>query len=163
MKTVIKNLFSERYIRPLKAFLSQGLSPLMMARTIAAGFCIGIIPVPGTSTLLCTAVSLIFRMNLALIQFINYAVFPLQILLVIPFYKAAARMINSGILQDFPGSLIAEFNTDWWGAFNGSFQVILTAFLIWLVLSIPLYLLVRKMTSAILFKLKTSKEKASDL
>jgi hypothetical protein len=87
----------------------------------------------------------------------------LQILLVIPFYKAAARMINSGILQDFPGSLIAEFNTDWWGAFNGSFQVILTAFLIWLVLSIPLYLLVRKMTSAILFKLKTSKEKASDL
>lgn len=163
MKAFIKNLFSERYLKPVKAFLSQGLSPLIMARTIAAGCCIGIIPVPGTSTLLCTAVAILFKMNLALIQVINYAVFPLQIILAIPIYKAAAWMINSEMLQDFPETLIAAFNDDWWGAINNSFKVIFTAFLIWLLLSAPLFWLVNKMASAMLLKLKADKGNARDL
>ncbi|HCT70152.1 hypothetical protein SDC9_21773 [bioreactor metagenome] len=163
MKPVIKILLSERYLKPVKAFLSQGLSPLIMARTIAAGCCIGIIPVPGTSTLLCTAVALLFKMNLALIQVINYAVFPLQILLAIPFYKAAAWMINSEMLQDFPETLIAAFNADWWGAINNSFQVIFTAFLIWLLLSVPLFWLVGKIVSAMLLKLKADTDNTRDL
>ena len=163
MKPVIKILLSERYLKPVKAFLSQGLSPLIMARTIAAGCCIGIIPVPGTSTLLCTAVALLFKMNLALIQVINYAVFPLQILLAIPFYKAAAWMINSEMLQDFPETLIAAFNADWWGAINNSFQVIFTAFLIWLLLSVPLFWLVGEIVSAMLLKLKADTDNTRDL
>ncbi len=163
MKPVIKILLSERYLKPVKAFLSQGMSPLIMARTIAAGCCIGIIPVPGTSTLLCTAVALLFKMNLALIQVINYAVFPLQILLAIPFYKAAAWMINSEMLQDFPETLIAAFNADWWGAINNSFQVIFTAFLIWLLLSVPLFWLVGKIVSAMLLKLKADTDNTRDL
>ncbi|GAP44378.1 uncharacterized protein conserved in bacteria [Lentimicrobium saccharophilum] len=163
MKAFIKNLLSESYIKPVKAFLLQGLSPLMMARTIAAGCCIGIIPVPGSSTLLCTAVAILFKMNLALIQVINYAVFPLQILLAIPFYKAAARMINSEMLQDFPETLIAAFNADWWGAINNSFQVIFTAFLIWLLLSVPFFWLVNKIASVLLLKLKADTDNARDL
>ena len=141
MKPVIKILLSERYLKPVKAFLSQGMSPLIMARTIA----------------------LLFKMNLALIQVINYAVFPLQILLAIPFYKAAAWMINSEMLQDFPETLIAAFNADWWGAINNSFQVIFTAFLIWLLLSVPLFWLVGKIVSAMLLKLKADTDNTRDL
>jgi uncharacterized protein (DUF2062 family) len=70
------------------SFFSQGISPHKLSLAVAFGFCIGIIPILGTSTLVCTGVALAFRLNMPLIQAVNYVAYPIQLLLFIPFLKA---------------------------------------------------------------------------
>jgi len=70
------------------SFFTQGISVKDLSLAIAFGICIGIIPVLGVATLLCTGVALFFRLNMPVIQAINYAVYPLQLILFIPFFQA---------------------------------------------------------------------------
>ncbi len=54
---------------------------------MAIGVVVGNIPILGISTLLCTAIALAFRLNLAAIQIVQAAMAPTQILLIIPFVR----------------------------------------------------------------------------
>ncbi|MGD0628266.1 MAG: DUF2062 domain-containing protein [Terracidiphilus sp.] len=67
--------------------LRQGISPRRLALTLALGFAIGCIPVVGIPTLVCAALALALRLNLPAIQAANYAVMPLQLLLIVPFVR----------------------------------------------------------------------------
>ncbi len=67
--------------------LRQGISPRRLAVTLALGFAIGCIPVVGIPTLVCAALALALRLNLPAIQAANYAVMPLQLLLIVPFVR----------------------------------------------------------------------------
>jgi len=79
--------FSERKIvEPLKGFLTQGLGSNELALSIAFGVTIGTMPVLGVTTILCGLVAIILRLNLPVIQFANYLVYPLQVVLLAPFY-----------------------------------------------------------------------------
>lgn len=71
----------------LSGWLRQGISPRRLALTLALGFAIGCIPVIGIPTLLCTALALALRLNMPAIQAANYAVMPLQLLLIAPFVR----------------------------------------------------------------------------
>ena len=113
MKRRFKIIFKRKVTNPLINFLKQGLTPEMLSRTIASALLVGTIPIPGTSTLLCTALSLGFRMNLALIQLVNYLVFPLQILLFVPFYTLASK-ISGKVLFLNASEISAQFAGDNW-------------------------------------------------
>ncbi len=130
----------------------MGLSPERISHTIALGACLGTVPVPGTSTLLCTFVSLAFRLNLPLIQFINYAVFPLQIFLLIPYYKGAAFLTGNQILENFPEVFFETFKENWFEAFFSGIVLIAAAVFIWLLVSVPVYFAIQKITKPILEK-----------
>ncbi len=80
---------------PILALLRMGASPRTLAWSIAAGVLIGINPLLGTTTLLCLAVSFLFRLNVVATQIANHVVFPLQILLVIPFIRFGARVFRT--------------------------------------------------------------------
>ncbi len=69
------------------AWLRQGISPRRLALSLALGFAIGCIPVVGIPTLLCAALALALRLNLPAIQAANYAVMPLQLMLIVPFVR----------------------------------------------------------------------------
>jgi len=71
----------------LLAFIKQGLSPEKLALCVALGVVIGVFPALGTTTLLCALAALALRLNLAAIQSVNYVVYPLQFLALIPFYR----------------------------------------------------------------------------
>ncbi|MGO9336900.1 MAG: DUF2062 domain-containing protein [Terracidiphilus sp.] len=75
--------------------LRQGISPRRLALTLALGFAIGCIPVVGIPTLVCAALALTLRLNLPAIQAANYAVMPLQLLLIVPFVRLGGRLIAS--------------------------------------------------------------------
>ena len=64
-------------------FLKQGLTPRDLALTIALGSVIGVFPVLGMTTILCTLAAVTLRLNLPALQSINWAVAPLQLLLLI--------------------------------------------------------------------------------
>src|ERR1700691_2351384 len=68
-------------------WLRQGMSPRRLALTLALGFAVGCIPVVGIPTLVCAALALTLRLNLPAIQAANYAVMPLQLLLIVPFVR----------------------------------------------------------------------------
>lgn len=73
--------------RRVLAFLAQGLTPEKLALCVTLGLVVGVIPVLGSTTILLAAIALLFRLNLPAIQSVNWIVYPLQLALLIPFYR----------------------------------------------------------------------------
>ena len=83
----MKDWLRRRLVEPLLALLSQGISPPRLALCVAIGIVIGNIPILGVSTIICTFVALIFRLNLPAMQLVQGAMAPTQVLLIIPFVR----------------------------------------------------------------------------
>lgn len=79
--------------------LRQGISPRRLALTLALGFAVGCIPVVGIPTLVCAALAVALRLNLPAIQAANYAVMPLQLLLIVPFVRLGGWLVASNHTQ----------------------------------------------------------------
>ncbi len=77
--------------------LKQGITPEKIALTIALGCFIGVIPMLGTTTILCTLAALAFRLNIPAIQMVNGIVYPLQLILLIPFYRMGAWIFGADV------------------------------------------------------------------
>ena len=82
-----ETLWRRKVVRPILEFFRQGLTPEKLSFTIALGITLGVIPVLGSTALLCTLAAIAFRLNLAAIQIVNWLVYPLQLILLIPFYR----------------------------------------------------------------------------
>ena len=82
----LRVIASRKIFEPLGRFLAQGLSAKEMALSIAIGVTLGTMPVLGIATILCALAAIVLRLNLPVIQFANYLVYPLQITLLAPFY-----------------------------------------------------------------------------
>jgi uncharacterized protein (DUF2062 family) len=84
----LKDWLKRRVLEPLLAFLKQGMSPERLALCVAIAVVVGNIPILGVSSILCTAIALLFRLNLPAIQLVQWLMAPTQILLIIPFVRA---------------------------------------------------------------------------
>lgn len=84
-----------RILEPVLALLQQGVTPRRLAVSLACGFVIGIVPVLGVSTVLCTLVALALRLNLVAIQVANFAASPFQLLLIIPFVRLGETLVGA--------------------------------------------------------------------
>jgi uncharacterized protein (DUF2062 family) len=118
---------------------SQGVSPRRLALTLALGLAIGCIPVVGIPTLVCAALALTLRLNLPAIQAANYAVMPLQFLLIVPFVRLGTWLFASGQMPAVRASAFAHASPlTLIHAFGG---LAAQALLAWLVLAIPAVIL----------------------
>jgi uncharacterized protein (DUF2062 family) len=73
----------------------MGATPERLAWSIAIGLLIGINPILGSTTILCLALAFVFRLNVAASQLGNHIVYPLEIILVIPFIHVASRVFHT--------------------------------------------------------------------
>jgi uncharacterized protein (DUF2062 family) len=89
------NWIYRRVALPILALLRMGASPEKLAWSIAAGLLIGINPILGSTTLLCLAIAFVFRLNLAASQIGNHVVYPLELVLIIPFIHIASRVFHT--------------------------------------------------------------------
>lgn len=80
-------------------WLRQGISPQRLALTLALGFAIGCLPMVGLPTALCLVLAFALKLNMPAIQAANYAVMPLQLVLVAPFVRMGGWLISSGPRQ----------------------------------------------------------------
>ena len=88
--------FWQRYVvAPILAQLKQGITPEKVALTLALGGVLGIFPILGASTALCAGVAIWLRLNQPIIQLVNYLVYPLQLILLIPFYRAGEQLFGA--------------------------------------------------------------------
>jgi len=84
-----------RILEPLLKLLSEGLAPSRLALCVAVGIVIGTIPILGVSTILCTLIALMFRLNLPAIQLAQWAMAPIQLLLIIPFVRLGEWLLRA--------------------------------------------------------------------
>lgn len=83
----MRNWLARRLLEPLLSLFKQGMSAERLALCVAIGIVVGNIPILGLSTLLCTVVALVFRLNLPAIQLVQAAMAPTQLLLIIPYVR----------------------------------------------------------------------------
>ena len=90
----IRRFLRRRLIEPIIELLRQGVTPDKIALSLAFGLGLGIFPVLGVSTVLCTVAAIALRLNLPAIQLVNYLASPLQLLLIIPFVRVGEHVVN---------------------------------------------------------------------
>jgi uncharacterized protein (DUF2062 family) len=88
------SFWQQRVVTPIVNQLKQGITPEKIALTIALGILISIFPIFGATTILCALAAFFLRLNQPIIQIINYLAYPLQIVLLIPFYRAGEHMLR---------------------------------------------------------------------
>jgi uncharacterized protein (DUF2062 family) len=92
----VRHWLRGKLLEPLLEFLVQGISPHRLALCVAIGVVVGNIPVLGVSTILCTLIAVILRLNLPAIQLVQAAMAPTQILLMIPFLRLGEWLSHAG-------------------------------------------------------------------
>lgn len=128
---------------PLLDQLKLGTSPQKLAWTIAAGMTLGIFPVLGTRAWLCLVTGLIFKLNQPVIHTFKSLVYPLHLLLIIPFIQLGQRLFGKpalaltldGLKKHFEGGYAAFCHEFGW--------IILRAATAWLLVA-PVLLIVVK-------------------
>jgi len=89
------NWIYRRIALPVLALLRMGATPEKLAWSLAAGLLIGINPILGSTTVLCLALAFVFRLNVAASQLGNHIVYPLELILIIPFIHVASRIFHT--------------------------------------------------------------------
>lgn len=105
-----------RMARPIVDLLGQGVTPEKMALSVALGAALGVFPVLGTTTALCALAAFVLRLNLPAIQLVNYFVYPLQIALLIPFFRVGERLFGAPHLPLSLAQILAAVHASFWGA-----------------------------------------------
>jgi uncharacterized protein (DUF2062 family) len=90
----VRAFVQRRVVGPILDLLRQGVTPEKIALSLAFGLGIGIFPVLGVSTVLCTVVAIVLRLNLPAIQIVNYLASPLQLVLIIPFVRVGEHLLG---------------------------------------------------------------------
>ena len=119
--------------------LRQGLTPHKLSMTCAMGVVIGIFPVFGTTTILCFGIAIAFRLNIPLIQLVNYLVAPLQLIFIIPFIKMGTILFR---LNPFPynmDQLVQLYREDFFLLLKEAGVALALGVGVWATFSIPLF------------------------
>ncbi|MFH0736411.1 MAG: DUF2062 domain-containing protein [bacterium] len=127
----LKTIFSNKYVTPVKNLLMQGTSPKLLAIGIAGALVIGLFPVLGSTTLLCTIFAFAFRLNLPLIQLVNFSVYPLQLILIIPFMKMGDLIFGYEKMSYGFNDIIKLISNDTLHAINILWYVTIQAIGVW--------------------------------
>ena len=101
-----------RVVQPVVALLTQGITPEKIALSLAMGIVLGVFPVLGSTTLLCAVAAVVFRLNLPAIQLVNYIVYPLQLVFLVPFMRAGEFLFRVRPVQLSPLQIVAMARAD---------------------------------------------------
>jgi uncharacterized protein (DUF2062 family) len=82
MQKLLQN-FKTKFVQ----IFTYGLTPFQLALTISFGVTLGLFPFIGLTSVLCFIFAFIFRLNIIVIQLVNWLVAPLQLIMLVPFYQ----------------------------------------------------------------------------
>ncbi|MES3039389.1 MAG: DUF2062 domain-containing protein [Bdellovibrionota bacterium] len=89
--------------------LYQGATPKDLALAVSFAFILGTIPIMGATTILCVAVGPSLKLNHPTMQFINYLITPLQLILIPVFLRTGEYIFNAEPIAFSPTVIIADF------------------------------------------------------
>lgn len=83
-----RSFWRRRVLDLIVAQLRQGITADQIALTVALGCTLSLFPILGSTTLLCGLAALWLRLNQPVIQLVSWLCYPLQVLMLLPFYHA---------------------------------------------------------------------------
>lgn len=103
----MKDFLKKKLFDPIMNLLLQGVTPEKISMSIAVGAVVGVFPVLGSTVLLCTAAAYLFRLNFIALQISNYFIYPLQLVLFIPFIRLGETILGT---EPYPLSMEKIFS-----------------------------------------------------
>jgi uncharacterized protein (DUF2062 family) len=85
---------SQRFIAWLQGFLRMGLTPDAIALGLAVGIVVGIFPIFGITTFIAAGLALSLRLNMVLVQSVNYLMAPIHILMILPWIRIGEHLFR---------------------------------------------------------------------
>jgi uncharacterized protein (DUF2062 family) len=119
-------------IQPIIDLLRQGVTPKKLALAIALGFALGVTPVLGSTTLLCTAAAIALRLNLPAIQLVNGLAYPVQLAMLIPFLRAGAWLFRDPRFAVSLSQIVGLIRANVWNAIATLWTATMHALVAWL-------------------------------
>ena len=119
--------------------MTCGLTPRKLALTICVGAALGIMPLVWGTTLICVLLAYLLGLNQVALQSVNYLLYPVQLALLVPFFKLGTWLFPWGppvqprLLASMIRNPISSLNILCW--------VTLKSLAAWLVTAIPAALL----------------------
>ena len=107
-----RGFFYRRLLAPVITLLTQGITPEKIALSLAVGLVLGVFPILGSTTFLCAAAAIVFRLNLPAIQLVNYLVYPLQLVFVVPFIRMGEFLLRAAPLKLSLAQMLAMARVD---------------------------------------------------
>lgn len=138
VRPLMKKVIRDRLITPLRHLLNEGLTPAKMSHALAAGFVLGITPMLGISSILAVGVAAVFKLNQVAIQVANWAAYPAQIVLFIPFIRAGEWLSGLEPAAINPSDIASMFRDDFYASLEVYGQSLVAGLGVWAITAIPL-------------------------
>ncbi len=142
-----------RIAGPILDLLRQGVTPEKIALSIALGLTLGVTPVLGSTSLLCLLAAILFRLNLAAIQLVNYFAYPLQLALLIPLIRAGEWMFAAQPARVTLAGIFGLIRADVWTAIATLWTATMHALVAWLALGSLAFLFIYAVLTPVLRRL----------
>lgn len=111
-----ENVFYRKLVTPLLDLLRQGVSPEKIALSVALGVALGVFPALGWTTALCAVAAFALRLNLPAIQIVNYFMYPVQLALLLPFFRFGEKLFGAKHLPISIAQIFDLIHTSIWNA-----------------------------------------------
>lgn len=99
-----------RVLQPIKAQLTQGVSPDQIAATLAVGTACSVFPVFGVTSFVNLGVGMSLRMNQPILQTLNQLLGPVQVALILVYVRIGERIWRSSEHQLTIAQMMREFH-----------------------------------------------------
>ena len=123
-----------KIVNPILDLLRQGITPEKIALSIALGFTLGVTPALGSTTILCFLAAVLLRLNLPAIQLVNYLVYPLQFVLLVPFIRYGEWIFAAPPVRITLSEIAGLIRADVWNAIMTLWTATVHALVAWLAL-----------------------------
>jgi uncharacterized protein (DUF2062 family) len=130
-----EGFFHRRLVRPLLHLLRQGATPEKLALSVALGIILGVFPMLGATTTLCAVAAFALRLNLPAIQMVNYFVFPLQLALLVPFFRLGEKLFRAPHLALSAAQIHDMMHANMGNAFRSLWATMWHAMVVWCLLA----------------------------
>jgi uncharacterized protein (DUF2062 family) len=119
------------------ALLKQGLTPKELCQSIIVSGLISTIPILGVSTFMITTVSLKRKLNLPVMISLSYLMWPVQILLIIPFIRVGEFIFSVPRNHHTVEEVISSFQNSFFQTLSRLSFELLCGFGGWLLTAVP--------------------------
>ncbi len=112
--TVRPSFWQRRLVGPVRAQLTQGVTPDRLSLTVAVGTACSLLPFIGFTALLNLGVGLVLRLNQPILQTLNQLLGPLQLVLILVYVRAGEFIWRAAPMPLSISTLVSAFRDDPW-------------------------------------------------
>ena len=141
VKRIMRAWIHKKFTSPLLAFIQKGASVSSLSWALALGVVLGLFPIPGTTTLLCLLVALIGGYNVGVMQLVNYLIYPLQLILILPLMALGSSILGLEMNLFSLSAMMDLFQDDFWKALSALWIFQLAGIFAWAIFVLPVSLL----------------------